>query len=77
MELCSATCASICSTCSGEYPSVLSASGTVRLAMVIVPPPTSVLYFTREKSGSTPVVSQSMRNEMVPVGARTVACALR
>ena len=28
-------------------------------------------------SGSTPVVSQSIMNPMVPVGASTVACALR
>ena len=54
-----------------------SAIGTVRLAMVMVPPPTSSLYFTSEKSGSMPVVSQSMRKEMVPVGASTVAWALR
>ena len=45
-----------------------SASGTVRLAIDIVPPPTSSLYLTSEKSGSTPVVSQSIRNEIVPVG---------
>ena len=57
--------------------SVSSAIGTVRLTIVIVPPPTSSLYLTSEKSGSTPVVSQSMRNEIVPVGASTVACALR
>ena len=54
-----------------------SAIGTVRLTIVIVPPPTSSLYLTSEKSGSTPVVSQSIRNEIVPVGASTVACALR
>jgi hypothetical protein len=45
--------------------------------MVIDPPPTSSLNLIREKSGSTPVVSQSMRNEIVPVGASTVAWALR
>ncbi len=54
-----------------------SAIGTVRLAITIVPPPTSSLYFTSEKSGSMPVVSQSIRNEIVPVGASTEACALR
>ena len=45
-----------------------SAIGTVRLTIVIVPPPTSSLYLTSEKSGSMPVVSQSIRNEIVPVG---------
>jgi len=46
--------------------------------MVIDPPPTSSLNFTSEKSGSTPVVSQSMRKEIVPVGgASTVAWAFR
>ena len=54
-----------------------SASGTVRLTIVICPPPTSSLNLTSEKSGSMPVVSQSIRNEIVPVGASTVACALR
>ena len=42
-----------------------SAIGTVRLTIVIVPPPTSSLYLTSEKSGSMPVVSQSIRNEIV------------
>ena len=41
------------------------------------PPPTSFLNFTREKSGSMPVVSQSIMKPMVPVGASTEACALR
>ena len=50
---------------------------TVWLTIVICPPPTSSLNFTREKSGSMPVVSQSIRNEIVPVGASTVACAFR
>ncbi len=49
----------------------------MRLTIVICPPPTSSLNLTSEKSGSTPVVSQSMRNEIVPVGASTVAWALR
>ena len=39
----------------------------------IVPPPTRRLCFTRLRSGSMPVVSQSMSRPMVPVGARTVA----
>ena len=49
----------------------------MRLTIVICPPPTSSLNLTSEKSGSTPVVSQSIRKEIVPVGASTVACALR
>ena len=49
----------------------------MRLTIVICPPPTSSLNLTSEKSGSMPVVSQSIRNEIVPVGASTVACALR
>ncbi len=48
-----------------------------RLTIVICPPPTSSLNFTSEKSGSTPVVSQSIRKVIVPVGASTVAWALR
>ena len=39
------------------------------------PPPASFLNLTRAKSGSIPVVSQSMTNPMVPVGAITVAWA--
>jgi len=35
------------------------------------------LYFTNAMSGSMPVVSQSIRNAIVPVGASTVTCALR
>ena len=54
-----------------------SARGTVRFTIVIWPPPTSSLSFTSEKSGSMPVVSQSIRKLIVPVGASTVACALR
>src|SRR4030081_81534 len=41
------------------------------------PPPARVLNLTKAKSGSTPVVSQSMTRPMVPVGAITVAWALR
>ena len=33
------------------------------------PPPANFLNFTRAKSGSMPVVSQSMTRPMVPVGA--------
>ena len=49
----------------------------MRLTIVICPPPTSSLNLTSEKSGSIPVVSQSIRKLIVPVGASTVACALR
>jgi len=38
---------------------------------------TSFLYFTSARSGSIPVVSQSIMKPMVPVGASTVVCALR
>ncbi len=41
------------------------------------PPPASFLNFTSAKSGSIPVVSQSMTRPIVPVGAMTVVCALR
>ena len=43
----------------------------------MVPPPTSFLVFTSPRSGSTPVVSQSINSPMVPVGASTLACELR
>ena len=36
-----------------------------------------LLYLTSEKSGSMPVVSQSIMKPIVPVGASTEACALR
>src|SRR5205807_173106 len=54
-----------------------SAIGTVLFTIVISPPPTRRLDLTSEKSGSTPVVSQSIMKLIVPVGASTVACALR
>ena len=41
------------------------------------PPPASFLNLTSAKSGSMPVVSQSITKPMVPVGATTVTCALR
>ena len=47
------------------------------LAILKYPPPASFLNFTSAKSGSTPVVSQSMSRPMVPVGAMTVVWALR
>ena len=45
-----------------------SAIGTVRLTIVIVPPPTSSLYLTSEKSGSMPraVALPSIRHETQP-----------
>ena len=52
-------------------------AGTVLLTIFSMPPPASCLYFTRAMSGSMPVVSQSIRKLIVPVGASTVAWALR
>src|SRR4029078_9099413 len=43
----------------------------------MVPPPTSFFAFVSARSGSMPVVSQSIIRPMVPVGASTVACELR
>ena len=45
--------------------------------MNMLPPPTSFFDFTSPRSGSMPVVSQSIMRPMVPVGASTVAWALR
>ena len=45
--------------------------------MVMVPPPTNCLVLTSIRSGSMPVVSQSISRPMVPVGASTVAWLLR
>src|SRR5258708_3697899 len=42
----------------------------------MMPPPTSFLYLTSAISGSTPVVSQSIMNPIVPVGASTVGGAV-
>ena len=69
--------ASIWAISASLYPSLRSAIGTERLTIVMLPPPTSSLNLTSEKSGSIPVVSQSIRKLIVPVGASTVACALR
>ena len=41
----------------------------VWLTICMTPPPTSFLNLTSEKSGSMPVVSQSIMKPMVPVGA--------
>ena len=60
-----------------EYPSVTNASGTLWLMILKYPPPASFLNLTMAKSGSMPVVSQSITRPMVPVGAITVAWALR
>ena len=54
-----------------------SARGIVWLTMNIVPPPTSFFAFVSARSGSMPVVSQSIIKPMVPVGASTDACELR
>ena len=43
----------------------------------IVPPPTSFFVLTSASSGSMPVVSQSIISPIVPVGASTLAWALR
>ena len=59
------------------YPSFSSARGTVWFTNCIVPPPTSFFVFTSASSGSMPVVSQSIISPIVPVGASTLACALR
>ena len=60
-----------------SYPSFRRAAGTVLLTILSRPPPTSFLYLTSARSGSMPVVSQSIISPIVPVGASTVACALR
>ena len=60
------------STCHGAYPSRASAGGTDWLMILKYPPPASFLNFTSAKSGSIPVVSQSMMRPIVPVGAMTV-----
>ena len=52
-------------------------AGTVWFTNCIVPPPTSFFVFTSASSGSMPVVSQSIISPIVPVGASTLACALR
>ena len=62
---------------SGEYPRLRKAEGTVWLSILSKPPPARVLYLTKAMSGSMPVVSQSMRKPIVPVGASTVTWALR
>src|ERR1700676_3979528 len=71
---CLSMCVTISLLCSGEYPSFISACGTVLFTILINPPPTSFLCFTSAKSGSIPVVSQSIMNPIVPVGASTVTC---
>ena len=77
----SAMNSTIASTVSVVYPIRRSARGIVWLTICIEPPPTSFLNLTSEKSGSMPVVSQSIMKPMVPVGASTdglrVAVAVR
>ena len=66
------------SICAGAVAELRrSARGTVWLTIDIVPPPTSFFIFTRPRSGSMPVVSQSIIRPMVPVGASTEAWLLR
>ena len=50
-----------------------AAGSTDWLISLKYPPPTSFLNFTSEKSGSIPVVSQSITRPIVPVGAMQVA----
>jgi hypothetical protein len=63
--------------CASSYPSASSAGRTDALAILKYPPPASFLNFTSAKSGSIPVVSQSISRPIVPVGAITVVCAFR
>ena len=63
----------IASVTSWEYPRFFSARLTVVLTICIELPSTSFLNFTSEKSGSIPVVSQSIMKPMVPVGASSEA----
>ena len=60
-----------------EDGSVGGVGVTVWFTIFNMPPPASSLYFTSAMSGSIPVVSQSIRKLIVPVGARTVTWALR
>ena len=53
------------------------ATGTDSFTILKYPPPDNFLNFTKAKSGSTPVVAQSMSKPMVPVGASNVVWALR
>ena len=46
------------------------------MAILKYPPPASFLNFTSAKSGSTPVVSQSISRPIVPVGAMTEICGV-
>jgi hypothetical protein len=49
----------------------------VLLTICIDPPPTSFLNLTSARSGSMPVVSQSIIRPIVPVGASSDAWPLR
>src|SRR5438105_6394779 len=57
------------------YPRFFNAVGTDWLMILKYPPPLSFLNLTRAKSGSTPVVSQSITRPIVPVGAIQETCA--
>ena len=76
-EWCSAMYSTMSSTWASSYPRRRSARGTVWLTISMEPPPTSFLCFTRPRSGSVPVVSAPIMNEIVPVGAATESSALR
>ena len=67
-----------CGSALGTAPTMgkfFKACGTDWLMILKYPPPDNFLNFTNAKSGSTPVVSQSITKPMVPVGAITVVCA--
>ena len=57
----------------GLVAEIFRARGTVWLTICIEPPPTSFLNLTSARSGSTPVVSQSIIRPIVPVGASRLA----
>ena len=49
-------------------PSRVSARGIVWLTIFMLAPPTSFLVFTKPRSGSIPVVSQSIKSQSCPLG---------
>ena len=63
--------------CSSVYFKFLSAVDIASFTILKYPPPANFLNFTSAKSGSTPVVAQSINKPIVPVGASKVVCALR
>ena len=72
-----ATARSMASALSSSYPSDRKAAERVGLTILSVPPPASFFILTSAKSGSMPVVAQSMTMPIVPVGAITLTWALR